>query len=179
MCLKDVSCVHQGSIYLIENTVKLWKMTFSILTHFKIELILVMAKLNVQQPLIQSIMSRGPLEIIITGWFAFKMVYCFEQHLSMTMIWFTLTLRSVLWEEILRATDSMQWGSTLSPSEGDALSEADSDAYITGSSQWGRVLQGRLTLHSGASPSTVPEKLNTPWCYETNTKKKTPYMHLT
>ncbi len=42
-------------------------MTFSILTHFKIELILVMAKLNVQQPLIQSIMSRGPLEIIITG----------------------------------------------------------------------------------------------------------------
>lgn len=101
------------------------------------------------------------------------MVYCFEQHLSMTMIWFTLTLRSVSWEEILTATDSMLWGSKLSPSEGDALSGADSDAYITGSSQWGRVLQGRLTLHSGASPSTVPEKLNTPWCYETNTKKKT------
>lgn len=89
---------------------------------------------------------------------SYFVTFVFYNIICPRLLWLTLTLRSVLWEEILTAMDSMLWGSKLSPSDGDDLSGADSDAYITGSSQWGRVLQGRLTLQSGASPSTVPEK---------------------
>ncbi len=75
--LKDISYAHQGCIYVIENTVKLFNC--EILLQFKkiyifniFENIIfpVLVKLNFQQPLLQSSVSHDPSEIILICWFA-------------------------------------------------------------------------------------------------------------
>ncbi len=77
MLLKEVSNAYQCCIHLIKNSnmMKYYKITFEYI--FKYNCIPVMAKLNLQQLLLQFSVSHVPSEMIVICWFGARETFSY------------------------------------------------------------------------------------------------------